>query len=165
MCEKLWKWKNFMHFLTLFYISVLTSVSADYAIVISVSASVSADMKIRYIGGYRYRPIWKNAYRSPTTLAPSRNTLDQIWIIAWYLSKVQLDHTQNIFQFQNIHTASPVKNKTSKPHTLFECTSLRGHAVDTFDFTFFHFSPMKIDFQNKRNFFWHQWGNSIHSFI
>ena len=45
--------KNFMHFLTLFYVSVLTSVSADYAIVISVSASVSADMKIRYIGGYR----------------------------------------------------------------------------------------------------------------
>ena len=66
MCEKLWKWKILMHFLTLFYVSVLTSVSADYAIVISVSASVSADMKIRYIGGYRYRPIWKNAYRSPT---------------------------------------------------------------------------------------------------
>ena len=66
MCEKLWKWKFFMHFLTFFYVSVLTSVSADYAIVISVSASVSADMKIRYIGGYRYRPIWKNAYLSPT---------------------------------------------------------------------------------------------------
>ena len=69
MCEKLWKWKIFMHFLTLFYVSVLTSVSADYATVISVSASVSADMKIRYIGGYRYRPIWKNAYRSPTSVS------------------------------------------------------------------------------------------------
>ena len=60
MCEKLWKWKFFMYFLTIFYVSVLTSVSADYAIVISVLASVSADMKIRYIGGYRYRPIWKS---------------------------------------------------------------------------------------------------------
>ena len=49
--------KNFYALLILFYVSVLTSVSADYAIVISVSASVSADMKIRYIGGYRYRPI------------------------------------------------------------------------------------------------------------
>ena len=42
-----------MHFLTLFYVSVLTLVSADYEIVILVSASVSADMKIRYIGGYQ----------------------------------------------------------------------------------------------------------------
>ena len=70
MWEKLWKWNFFMHFLILFYVSVLTSVSANYAIVISVSASVSADMKIRYISGYQYLPIWKNAYRSPTSQTP-----------------------------------------------------------------------------------------------
>ena len=28
--------------------------------------SVSADMKIGFIGDYRYRPIWKNPYRSYT---------------------------------------------------------------------------------------------------
>ena len=55
MCEKLWKWKILMHLLTLFYASVLTSVLANYAIVISVSAN----MKIRYNSGYRHQPIWK----------------------------------------------------------------------------------------------------------
>ena len=30
--------------------------------------SVSADMKIGFIGDYRYRPIWKNPYRSYTEL-------------------------------------------------------------------------------------------------
>ena len=53
----------------------IKSVSADYAIVISVSASVSADMKIRYISGYRYWPIWKNSYRLPITMD------DQNWKI------------------------------------------------------------------------------------
>ena len=80
------KMKIFMHFLTIFYVSVLTSsVSADYAIVISVSASVSADMKIRYIGGYRYRPIWKNAYRSPTNPSKHQQMIKEILIklYAW----------------------------------------------------------------------------------
>ena len=30
--------------------------------------SVSADKKIGFIGGYRYRPIWKKAYRSYTVM-------------------------------------------------------------------------------------------------
>ena len=47
-----------MHFLTLFNVMVLTSVSAYYAIVILVLAS--ADMKIRYISGYRYKADMKN---------------------------------------------------------------------------------------------------------
>ena len=34
-----------------------------YDFQISVSISVSADKKIQNIGGYRYRPIWKKAYR------------------------------------------------------------------------------------------------------
>ena len=59
-----------LHFITFticsIAISVSASVSADMAISISVSASVSADMKIRDIGDYRYRPIWKKAYRSST---------------------------------------------------------------------------------------------------
>ena len=51
------KMKNFYALFNTFLCIGIKSVSADYAIVISVSASVSADMKIRYIGGYRYRPI------------------------------------------------------------------------------------------------------------
>ena len=34
---------------------------------LSVLSSVSADMKNSNIGDYRYRPIWKNHDRSPTT--------------------------------------------------------------------------------------------------
>ena len=49
--------KKFYALFNTFLCIGIKSVSADYAIVISVSASVSADMKIRYIGGYRYRPI------------------------------------------------------------------------------------------------------------
>ena len=59
---KIMKMKKFYALFNTFLCIGIKSVSADYAIVISVSA----DMKIRYIGGYRYRPIWKNAYRSPT---------------------------------------------------------------------------------------------------
>ena len=59
--DNLRKFKKIVFYNTFLYISV----SADYAIVISVS--VSTDMKIWYIGGYRYRPISKNAYRSSTT--------------------------------------------------------------------------------------------------
>ena len=32
--------------------------------------SVSADKKIEFIGAYRYRPIWKKAYRSYTIFVP-----------------------------------------------------------------------------------------------
>ena len=85
-----------MHFLTLFYVSVLASVSADYAIVISVSASVSANMKIRYIGGYQFLWIWKNAYQSPTSsmykcivrmlIADAESFPTQKYIVmGWYL--------------------------------------------------------------------------------
>ena len=40
------------------------SVSADMEINYRYRLSVSADMKIEFIGDYRYRPIWKKAYRS-----------------------------------------------------------------------------------------------------
>ena len=50
--------KNYenMHFLTLFYVSVLTSVSADYAIVISVSANMKSDISV-VIGIGRYEKM------------------------------------------------------------------------------------------------------------
>ena len=43
------------------------SVSADMEINYRYRLSVSADMKIEFIGDYRYRPIWKKAYRSYPT--------------------------------------------------------------------------------------------------
>ena len=75
------KMKKFYALFNTFLCIGIKSVSADYAIVISVSASVSADMKIRYIGGYRYRPIWKNAYRSPTILITHMNVEPHIDIV------------------------------------------------------------------------------------
>ena len=46
MCEKLWKWKNFMHFLTLFYVSVFNRYRPI--------------MQLSYRYRHRYRPIWKS---------------------------------------------------------------------------------------------------------
>ena len=46
MCEKLWKWKIFMHFLTLFYVSVLNRYRPI--------------MQLSYRYRHRYRPIWKS---------------------------------------------------------------------------------------------------------
>ena len=46
MCEKLWKWKIFMHFLTLFYVSVLNLYRPI--------------MQLSYRYRHRYRPIWKS---------------------------------------------------------------------------------------------------------
>ena len=39
-----------------------------YGNICIVNLSVSADIKIGLIGDYRYRPIWKKAYRSYTVL-------------------------------------------------------------------------------------------------
>ena len=73
------------------------------AIAISVSASVSADMKIRDIGDYRYRPIWKKADRSSTKLKDvhtydkSSNSTDfvtkniqRMWILIIFVFKQAL---------------------------------------------------------------------------
>ena len=129
MCEKLWKWKNFMHFLTLFYVSVLTSVSADYAIVISVSASVSADMKIRYIGGYRYRPIWKNAYRSPTNSGSDAvcRVGVELEMIAWSQQNASFCHFKRkkfFFQFP------PKQNPQAKCFKITSLLSITGFGLN-----------------------------------
>ena len=47
--------------------------------------SVSADMKIGFIGDYRYWPIWKNAYRSYT------NWGSLYWGLSIYSSRFQHD--------------------------------------------------------------------------
>ena len=52
--------------------------------------SVSADKKIRFIGGYRYRPIWKKAYRSYTGLSVISQTHDIRLLAAIYEIKINL---------------------------------------------------------------------------
>ena len=56
------------------------SVSADMEINYRYRLSVSADMKIEFIGDYRYRPIWKKAYRS----YPMKKYL-VIWDNSWFI--------------------------------------------------------------------------------
>ena len=65
----------------------LNFVGEKLFIILSVSVlsvSVSADMKIIISVFYRYRPIWKKAYRSYTAWKPQRLQMWILWqIIFW----------------------------------------------------------------------------------
>ena len=56
----------FIEIYTIYCISVIGIGIGRYGKIYIGNLSVSADKKIGFIGSYRYRPIWKKAYRSYT---------------------------------------------------------------------------------------------------
>ena len=57
--------------------NMLDVLSDGSSLMSSSKPQISADMKIGFIGDYRYRPIWKKAYRSYTATNQALNIKKQ----------------------------------------------------------------------------------------
>ena len=65
----------FLEIYTIYCISVIGISIGRYGKIYIGNLLVSADKKIGFIGSYRYRPIWKKAYRSYTAFGASAMAL------------------------------------------------------------------------------------------